>query len=86
MRCLNRLEVTFLSALLFLNILFYLPIKSEAITLISKESEVEMGREADRQVIGQYGIYQDKPLQIYVDKIVYIYMIFNNISKIKIYK
>jgi predicted Zn-dependent protease len=69
MRCPNRLEVAFLSALLFLNVLFYLPIKSEAITLISKESEVEMGREADRQVIGQYGIYQDKPLQIYIDKI-----------------
>lgn len=69
MRLPKQVLAALIFSFLFLNILFYFPAKSQSITLISKESEVEMGREADRQVIAQYGIYQDKPLQIYVDKI-----------------
>jgi predicted Zn-dependent protease len=69
MRLPKQVLGAFLVSLLILNILFYPLAKSDAITFISKESEVEMGRDADRQVIAQYGIYQDKSLQIYVDKI-----------------
>jgi len=69
MRLSKQVLGALLLSFLFLNILFYPSKNSDAITFISKESEVEMGREADRQVIAQYGIYQDKPLQLYVDKI-----------------
>ncbi len=69
MRHLKWTLVVFVFSLLFSYSLINPQKKSQAITLISKESEVEMGREADRQVIAQYGIYQNKPLQIYVDKI-----------------
>lgn len=38
-----------------------------SVPFISKEYEMEMGQEGDRQVIGQYGIYQNKELQLYVN-------------------
>ena len=37
--------------------------------LISKESELEIGVSGDKEVILQYGIYQDKTLQLYVNNI-----------------
>lgn len=40
-----------------------------AVPFISEETELSLGRKADRQVVQQYGIYQDKELQLYVDRI-----------------
>ena len=39
------------------------------LNLISEETELAMGRQADRQISAQYGIYQDKILQLYVNEI-----------------
>lgn len=38
-------------------------------TFISEETELAMGKGADRQVVAQYGLYQDKPLQLYVNRV-----------------
>ena len=40
-----------------------------SIPFISKKKEVEIGRTADKQIILQYGIYQNKVLQLYINKI-----------------
>ena len=42
---------------------------TSALNLISVETELAMGREADKQISIQYGIYQDKVLQLYVNNI-----------------
>ena len=42
---------------------------SHALNLISKETELSMGRGADKQVSKQYGIYQDKTLQLYINEV-----------------
>ncbi len=42
---------------------------SQSVPFISKEAELAMGRGADRDVIAQYGIYNNKPLQLYVNQI-----------------
>ena len=39
------------------------------VPLISKESELKIGVSGDKEVILQYGIYQDKTLQLYVNNI-----------------
>ncbi|PIQ95300.1 MAG: hypothetical protein COV67_15620 [Nitrospinae bacterium CG11_big_fil_rev_8_21_14_0_20_56_8] len=50
--------------------LILIPVSTSfAIQFISEETEVELGREADKQVVSQYGIYQDKELQLYVNSI-----------------
>lgn len=46
-----------------------LPANSSAISILSKETELAMGRGTDKEVIARYGIYQDKELQLYVNKI-----------------
>ena len=38
-----------------------------AVPFISKNKEIEIGRSGDKQIILQYGIYQDKSLQLYVN-------------------
>jgi predicted Zn-dependent protease len=40
-----------------------------AVPFISKESELKIGVSGDKEVILQYGIYQDKTLQLYVNNI-----------------
>jgi len=40
-----------------------------SIPFISKETELSIGRSADKEVVQQYGIYQAKSLQIYVNNI-----------------
>ncbi|PIR00938.1 MAG: hypothetical protein COV66_03685 [Nitrospinae bacterium CG11_big_fil_rev_8_21_14_0_20_45_15] len=40
-----------------------------AVPFISEETELTMGREADPQIIQQYGLYQDKKLQLYVNDV-----------------
>ncbi len=56
--------------LLFLTLLvLLLPINSYSVPFIDHETELAMGKEADKQISRQYGIYQDKELQIYVNKV-----------------
>jgi len=45
------------------------PQPSLAVPFISPQKEVEMGKGADKQIVQQYGIYQDKPLQLYVNRV-----------------
>ncbi len=40
-----------------------------SVPFISKETELNMGRSADNEVVQKYGIYQDKALQLYVNEI-----------------
>ncbi len=40
-----------------------------AVPFISKETELAMGQQADREVIAQFGLYPDKSLQLYVNDI-----------------
>ena len=48
----------------------FLPLhSSHAVPFISLEKEVSMGKGADQQIVQQFGIYQDKPLQLYVNQV-----------------
>jgi predicted Zn-dependent protease len=49
-------------------VLFY-PSLSSAVPFFDKETELAMGQEADKQVIAQFGLYNDKSLQLYVNEI-----------------
>lgn len=40
-----------------------------AVPFISKKKEIEIGRSGDKQIILQFGLYQDKSLQLYVNTI-----------------
>jgi len=40
-----------------------------SVPFISKETELSMGQSADKEVIHQFGIYQNKVLQVYVNKV-----------------
>ena len=57
-----------LQFLLFFLVLSY-PNYSHSIPFISKEKEIAIGKGADEQIIRKYGIYQDKELQLYVNRI-----------------
>ena len=66
-RYLNIKTLSFLAKpLLFFSILV---LPAYSIPFISKETELSMGRSADKEVVQQFGIYQDKSLQLYVNKI-----------------
>ena len=52
-----------------LGILLLFPQSSLAVPFISLEKEVSLGKGADKQIVQQYGIYQDKPLQLYVNEV-----------------
>ena len=54
--------------LLALLVLFY-PVDTLSVPFISQETELAMGKGADQQITQQYGIYQDKELQLYVNRI-----------------
>ena len=45
------------------------PEKVYSVPFVTLETEIVMGKEADNSIISQYGLYQDKPLQIYVNQI-----------------
>ncbi len=57
--------------ILFVLILFVLfhPVNAYSVPFISKDTEIAMGNGADVEISRQYGIYQDKELQIYVNNI-----------------
>jgi len=56
------LVVIFIFSSIFISSVYSIP-------FISKKKEVEIGRTADKQIILQYGIYQNKILQLYINKI-----------------
>ena len=45
------------------------PFSVQSIPFVTLETEMAMGKEADRAIIKQFGIYENKSLQLYVDKI-----------------
>ena len=49
--------------------LFLFPQPVLSVPFISLAKEVSMGKGADKQVVQQFGIYQDKPLQLYVNSV-----------------
>lgn len=53
----------------FWGIFLIVPPPVLSIPFITKETEISMGKGADQQVVQQYGIYQDKSLQLYVNSI-----------------
>ena len=55
--------------LVFAAFLTAFPFHVQSIPFVSLKTEMAMGKEADRSIIKQYGIYQNKTLQLYVDKI-----------------
>lgn len=50
-------------------ILLCQPSVSLSVPFISKETELSMGQQGDKEVIAQYGLYSDKSLQLYVNEI-----------------
>ncbi len=54
---------------LFLAVSLLLPAIAGAVPFVSKQTELEMGQNADPQVIAQFGLYPDKELQLYVNEI-----------------
>src|SRR5688572_19950452 len=62
------LSVLFLSALLF-NSCATNPVtgKKQLVTM-SEEQEIAMGKEADPQIVAQYGLYQDQALQNFIQE------------------
>ncbi len=46
-----------------------LPLDTHSVPFISQETEIAMGKGADAQISQQYGIYQNKELQLYVNRI-----------------
>ena len=59
--------IVFLPLLLLL--VLFLPLDTHSVPFISQETEIAMGKGADEQITRQYGIYQNKELQLYVNRI-----------------
>ena len=58
----------FLAGVIF--VLLLIPASNAfSVPFIDKEMDLSMGRGADKDVIAQYGIYPNKPLQLYVNRI-----------------
>ena len=55
--------------LVLIVVLAIIPQTVNSVPFISLETELAMGKEADASIISQYGLYQDKALQIYVNQI-----------------
>lgn len=66
---LKKIRVLLVAVLLQAVLAVFFSGSALSITLISEETELAMGREADKQVTEQFGIYQDKSLQLYVNQI-----------------
>ena len=62
----NPLKPAFLVFAVFLVVS---PMPVQAVPFVTLETEIAMGKEADTAIIAQFGIYQDKSLQLYVNKI-----------------
>ena len=62
----NPFKPTFLVFAVFMTAY---PLFVHSIPFVTLETEMAMGKEADRAIIKQFGIYQDKPLQLYINKI-----------------
>lgn len=63
----KKIFIVFLPLLLLLVLI--LPLETHSVPFISEETEIAMGKGADEQITRQYGIYQNKELQLYVNKI-----------------
>ncbi len=59
----------FIGFVFTLSISFFTYSSVFAVQFISKEKELEIGVSGDKEVILQYGIYQDKALQLYINNI-----------------
>jgi predicted Zn-dependent protease len=59
--------IVFLPLLVLL--VLFLPLDTYSVPFISQETEIAMGKAADKQITRQYGIYQNKELQLYVNRI-----------------
>jgi predicted Zn-dependent protease len=55
--------------LVFIVFLAIFPLPVQAVPFFTLKTEIAIGKEADTSIIGQFGIYQDKSLQLYVNKI-----------------
>jgi predicted Zn-dependent protease len=62
----NPLKPVFLFFAVFLTVS---PMPVQAVPFVTLETEIAIGKEADTAIIAQFGIYQDKSLQLYVNKI-----------------
>jgi predicted Zn-dependent protease len=60
--CVFGLALIFILSLIIVTLAYSIP-------FISKKREVEIGRTADKQIVLQFGIYQDKALQLYINTI-----------------
>jgi predicted Zn-dependent protease len=67
-RHLKKLSIPIFSFLL-IGSLFLSPQSVLSVPFISLAKEVALGKGADKQIVQQYGIYQDKPLQLYVNSV-----------------
>jgi predicted Zn-dependent protease len=65
----NQYKIFFIRLVCTLVVFFATFSLVSAVPLISKESELKIGVSGDKEVILQYGIYQDKTLQLYVNNI-----------------
>ena len=63
----KKFLIVFLPFLVLL--VLFLPFETHSVPFISQEAEIAMGKGADEQIIQQYGIYQNKELQLYVNRI-----------------
>jgi predicted Zn-dependent protease len=63
----KKVLIFFLPLLLLL--VLFLPLDTHSVPFISQETEIAMGKGADAQISQQYGIYQNKELQLYVNRI-----------------
>ena len=61
--------IGFLFVLIWWFFAFYVCERVVAIPFFNEETELSMGRAADKQVVAQYGLYSDKSLQLYVNQI-----------------
>ncbi|GJL78168.1 MAG: hypothetical protein NPINA01_11570 [Nitrospinaceae bacterium] len=65
----KKLFPLFIIVSLLMGFILLAPPLGFSIPFISEETEVSMGKGADKQVVQQYGIYQDKSLQLYVNAV-----------------
>ena len=70
MRTLSNKTLCFIfSTIVFFLFSFSLSSPVHSVPFISKKKEIEIGRSGDKQIVFQFGIYQDKSLQLYVNTI-----------------
>jgi len=65
----NKTSRFIFRAIFFFLFSFFLISPVHAVPFISKKKEIEIGRSGDKQIVLQFGVYQDKSLQLYVNTI-----------------